>query len=68
MGFGAWAFYRGRNRGGNSSSTESHLSGTGFGLPIARKVIRAMSGEIIVKSEPGREALSRISLPAAGAS
>jgi signal transduction histidine kinase/ActR/RegA family two-component response regulator len=41
--------------------------GTGLGLPISRDIVRSAGGELTAESTPGRGALFRVRLPAAGA-
>ena len=41
--------------------------GTGLGLPISRDIVTSAGGELTVESVPGRGALFRVRLPAAGA-
>ena len=41
--------------------------GTGLGLPISRDIVNSAGGDLTVESVPGRGALFRVRLPAAGA-
>jgi signal transduction histidine kinase/ActR/RegA family two-component response regulator len=41
--------------------------GTGLGLPISRDIVSSLGGELTAESVPGRGALFRVRLPAAGA-
>lgn len=47
------------------SKETQHISGTGLGLPIARKIIEAHNGYVRVVSEPGRGTTFSIFLPKA---
>ncbi len=45
-----------------STEVDSHLSGTGLGLPIVKGIIEKMGGKISVKSEKGKGTTFRVSL------
>ena len=53
-------FYRGER------TRSSSLTGTGLGLPIAKRIIEMHNGSISVESQPGRGSIFRITLPGAG--
>lgn len=56
-----------RGRLFESFATHGKADGTGLGLAMARKIIRAHGGEIACESPPGQGATFRIRLPLAGA-
>ena len=45
-----------------STEVDSHLSGTGLGLPIVKGIVEKMGGKISVKSEQGKGTTFRVSL------
>ncbi len=45
------------------NSTKKNEGGTGFGLPTARRFIRAHGGEISIDSEPGKGTVVRMTIP-----
>jgi two-component system sensor histidine kinase/response regulator len=47
------------------SKETQHITGTGLGLPIARKIIEAHNGNMKVDSEPGKGTIFSIFLPKA---
>jgi signal transduction histidine kinase len=47
-------------------TTKAQMGGTGLGLPIARKIIQAMSGRLTLESGAGPGATFRVLLPAGG--
>ncbi|HET9363876.1 MAG TPA: ATP-binding protein, partial [Candidatus Angelobacter sp.] len=53
-------FYR------SPSVAESGIHGTGLGLPLARKIVEAMGGQLTAESEVGKGSLFSIHLQVAG--
>jgi len=56
-------FYRGRQFRGQS--TRSRVAGTGMGLAISKAIVSAHGGEITVTSQPERETVFTLTVPAA---
>ncbi|MDO4488134.1 MAG: response regulator, partial [Eubacteriales bacterium] len=46
------------------TSTESKVTGTGLGMPIVKKILDIMNGEIEIESEPGKGTTVTITIPA----
>lgn len=52
-------FYR------SPSVTAAQIHGTGLGLPLAKSIMEAMNGQVVVKSVPGRGSTFTLHLPCA---
>ena len=46
-----------------NTSTVSHIQGTGLGMPIVKKLVDLMDGDIDVKSEPGKGTTISVTVP-----
>lgn len=45
------------------NSTKRNQGGTGFGLPIARRMVRAHGGDISIESTPGKGTAVKLTIP-----